>query len=184
MTNRIHIFGASGSGTTTLALQLAERLSYRYLDVDDYFWILTNPPYCEIRSKAARLALLRQDLEAHKTCVFSGCIANWGEPLIPLIDTAIFIHAPTETRLQRLRARELARFGATALMPRGAMYQQHRDLLVWAALYDTADEETRSRKRHEAWIQRLPCRVIELENVEPVERMVARILEHLSISIE
>jgi adenylate kinase family enzyme len=35
---RVHIFGASGSGTTTLGRTLAERLGVRFFDGDDYFW--------------------------------------------------------------------------------------------------------------------------------------------------
>lgn len=37
MINVIHIFGASGSGTTTLGDAIDETLGYKHLDVDDYF---------------------------------------------------------------------------------------------------------------------------------------------------
>ena len=43
--NRIHILGASGSGTTTLASAIADEHGHRHLDTDDFFWIPTNPPY-------------------------------------------------------------------------------------------------------------------------------------------
>ncbi len=36
--NKIHIFGASGSGTSTLGAALSNELSYTHLDTDDYFW--------------------------------------------------------------------------------------------------------------------------------------------------
>ena len=39
---RIHILGASGSGTTTLGRALAERLQCRHFDTDDYFWLPTT----------------------------------------------------------------------------------------------------------------------------------------------
>lgn len=46
MANRIiHIYGASGSGTTTLAKYICEKLNYVVMDTDDYFWRPTNPPY-------------------------------------------------------------------------------------------------------------------------------------------
>ena len=35
MINRIHILGASGSGTTTLAKELSKKLNYEYFDTDD-----------------------------------------------------------------------------------------------------------------------------------------------------
>ena len=42
--DRIHIVGASGSGTTSLAGELATRYGHRHLDTDDYFWLRTVPP--------------------------------------------------------------------------------------------------------------------------------------------
>jgi len=44
MIQRIHILGASGSGTTTLGRALAERLQYPHFETDDYFWLPTAPP--------------------------------------------------------------------------------------------------------------------------------------------
>ncbi len=34
---RIHIFGASGSVTTTLGNQLAKKLNYKHFDNDEYY---------------------------------------------------------------------------------------------------------------------------------------------------
>ncbi len=41
----IHIYGASGSGTTTLARYLGSRLGYDVMDTDDYYWLPFDPPY-------------------------------------------------------------------------------------------------------------------------------------------
>ena len=45
MIRRIHILGASGSGTTALGQALAEHLRCPHFDTDDYFWLPTDPPY-------------------------------------------------------------------------------------------------------------------------------------------
>jgi uridine kinase len=42
---RVHILGASGAGTTTLAQALAARLGCPQYDVDDYFWLPSDPPF-------------------------------------------------------------------------------------------------------------------------------------------
>lgn len=47
----IHIFGASGSGTSTLGQAIRDALGYRWMDTDDYFWLPSIRP---IR-KSARL---------------------------------------------------------------------------------------------------------------------------------
>lgn len=52
---RLHVLGASGSGTTTLARALANHWSAPHADADDYFWVPTNPPYVEKRPEADRV---------------------------------------------------------------------------------------------------------------------------------
>lgn len=56
---RIHILGASGSGTTTLGRALAERLHYIHFDTDAYFWLPTNPPFAAKRETTLCQKLLR-----------------------------------------------------------------------------------------------------------------------------
>jgi len=46
---RIHLMGASGSGTTTLGRALAQRLGCPHFDTDHYFWFPTAPPFEKIR---------------------------------------------------------------------------------------------------------------------------------------
>ena len=48
MINIIHIFGASGSGTTTLGRAIHETFRHAHLDTDNYFWISTDPPYTTV----------------------------------------------------------------------------------------------------------------------------------------
>lgn len=41
----IHIYGASGSGTSTIGKYISDKLGFYFMDTDDYFWQATNPPY-------------------------------------------------------------------------------------------------------------------------------------------
>ena len=60
----IHIYGASGSGTSTLGRYLAEQFHYAFLDSDDYFWLPTDPKFTTKRPIAERVPLMRQDIAA------------------------------------------------------------------------------------------------------------------------
>ena len=60
MARRVHILGASGSGTTTLAQALGAQLGCRHHDVDDYFWLPTSPAYVEKRPAEDRLRLMEE----------------------------------------------------------------------------------------------------------------------------
>ena len=56
MQHTIHIFGASGCGTTTLGAAVAEKLALPHFDVDDFYWRPTDPPFVEKHQPAQRIA--------------------------------------------------------------------------------------------------------------------------------
>jgi adenylate kinase family enzyme len=175
--DRVHIVGASGSGTTSLAAELAGRYGHRQLDTDDFYWRRTDPPFREKRPPEERLASLRTTLQEAKRWVLAGSLCGWGDPLIPEFELVVFLLVPTPVRLARLRAREIERYGRQAIAPGGALHEAHVEFLEWAGRYDTGDPEMRSRAMHEAWLAALPCSVVRLEGdvsiVEQRERIWA-----------
>lgn len=175
MRRRLHITGASGSGTTTLGQALASAFGWRHFDTDDYFWLPTDPPFQAQRPVPERQALLDADLTASDAWVLSGSIGAWGEPFIPLFDLVVFLTVPTPMRLARLAERERRRFGEAALAPGGVMHAIHAQFMAWAAGYDEGGIEMRSRQRHEAWLAALPCPVLRLEGEGSVEEQVAEV---------
>jgi hypothetical protein len=54
---------------------------------------------------------------------------------IPLFELVVFLWVPQDVRMERLRRRELARFGVR-ILPGGDMYEQSQAFLAWAASYD------------------------------------------------
>jgi hypothetical protein len=76
---RLHLVGASGSGTTTLGRALARHLDCPHFDTDDYFWLPSDPPFELIRDRATRQALLGHDLQHHPAWVLSGSLCGWGD---------------------------------------------------------------------------------------------------------
>ena len=175
--DRIHIFGASGSGTTTLALAIAEKQGHRFLDTDDFFWAPTDPPFQEKRPRDQRIAMLRQSMLGSVPWVLSGSLCGWGDPLIPEFDLVVFLLVPTPVRMARLLAREIERYGRRAIMARGERHQAHVDFLEWAGGYDTGGPEMRSRTFREAWLSALPCAVLRLEGDQSVGEQLAQIEE-------
>lgn len=98
---QILITGASGSGTSTLARALATELSATALDVDDYFWLPTSPPFKSKRNSAERLTLLLHDLAQVDTAMISGSIVDWGLALEDSISMIVFLTVPAEIRVER-----------------------------------------------------------------------------------
>jgi len=173
---RIHIVGASGSGTTTLGRALATQLELIHLDSDDFFWAHTEPPFQSARPPGERRAALAGELRGRESWVLSGSLCGWGDFLIPRFQLVVFLLVPAEVRLDRLRARELSRFGASALSPGGEMHETHHDFLEWAAAYDSGDTSMRSLARHEEWLAQVDCPVLRLENETSIGQQVERVL--------
>jgi adenylate kinase family enzyme len=175
MPPRIHIFGASGSGTTTLAATLAAKHGHRHLDTDDFYWLPSDPPYRHVRRREERLDLLRRTLAANQSWALSGSLCGWGDPFIPEFDLVVFLVVPSEVRLARLRAREVERYGREAIAPGGALHGSHTEFLDWAARYDAGGLDMRSRALHEAWLAALPGPTLRLEGDRPVAEQLARV---------
>jgi len=94
MIHRIHILGASGSGTTTLGRALATRLQCPRFDTDDYFWLPTDPPYTHQREHTERQRLLMDDLMAHDAWVVSGSLCGWLMWRFPRLSWSSFCRFP------------------------------------------------------------------------------------------
>src|SRR3989442_6286761 len=141
MPSRIHIFGASGTGTTSLASALAARHVHRNVDTADFYWLRTDPPYRHPRPRAERLAMLRIALAESASWVLSGSLCGWGDPLVPEFELVVFLVVSTDVRLARLRARELQRYGEEAIVAGGKLHQTHPEILDWAGRYDTGGVE-------------------------------------------
>ncbi len=176
----IHIYGASGSGTSTLGRAISDAWNFSFLDTDDYFWLPTNPKYTVKRAVSERILLLRRDIAASQRVVLSGSLVDWGDELIPLFTLAIRLETATAVRMARLKEREAAEFG-TRILPGGDMYQQHQDFLQWAAQYDTGSVNMRSSANHDAWQKLLPCRKIVLNGANPIAKNLELVKQELQM---
>ena len=171
MKHVIHIFGASGSGTTTLGRALAADMGLVHMDTDDYFWLPTDPQYSTKRPIEERLRLMNADIDAaRRGVVISGSLTGWGDVLIPRFTHVIRLNTPTEVRIERLRQREYAHFGER-IREGGDMYENHLAFLGWAAQYDAGDVTMRSKACHDEWMKQLPCPQILAPGDMPLERL-------------
>lgn len=180
---RVHVTGASGAGTTTLGRALAQRLAVPHFDTDDFFWLPTEPPFQHARERGRRLALLEEMLGERRGWVLSGALDGWGDPLASRFDLVVWLDTPSATRLKRLAARERTRYGRAALAPDGAMYEQHRAFLDWAASYDTRTDDGRGRRRHEQWLAGLTCKVLRLDGSSPTRELVRAVAGGVPIGL-
>jgi len=103
MRQRIHIFGASGSGTSSIAQAVAEKFGYQHFDTDNYLWYPTAEPFTELRPVEERIPLLEKDLVSCNKWINSGSLIGWGDVFIPHFDLVVFVYVPQDIRVQRLK---------------------------------------------------------------------------------
>ena len=181
--SRIYITGAAGSGVSTLGANLASVLSFPVFDVDDYFWLPTNPRFTAKRPIDERVSLLKADLERAKMesggWVLSGSMDNWGEAIMEDVEYVIFVYTETDVRMKRLSEREFKRFGER-IKEGGDMYAGSVNFMAWAEKYDDPDSGvSRSRVRHEKWLSELRVPAVKLHGGEEKMVVLRKALESL-----
>lgn len=175
MGKKIHIFGAAGSGTSTLGASLSKELSHIHLDTDDYFWI---NKFTEQRPIPERRELLRSDLSIYQNWILSGAVCVWWDIFKSYFDLVVFLWIPQNVRLERLQQREFQRYG-NDILPGGSRYNQSKAFLEWASLYDEAGLEVRSKMLHEYWMSDVACPILRIEENYIVNERVDIILNYL-----
>ncbi|KPW38127.1 hypothetical protein ALO66_100931 [Pseudomonas coronafaciens pv. atropurpurea] len=175
---RTYITGASCAGVTTLGHTLASLLSLRHLDVDDFYWLPTDPPFTTKRAPSERVALIQQSQE-DDNWVLTGSCMGWGDALINNADVIVFVATPTAVRLERLAAREKKRFG-DRIAPGGDMHEIHLAFREWASKYDDPTFSGRNRAWHEAWLSRQTVPIVRVDGLSSAEKMAADVIQALS----
>ncbi|WP_150956368.1 hypothetical protein [Microbacterium testaceum] len=165
--SRVHILGASGSGTTTLGHALAARWAVPHADADDYFWMPTTPPFSRKRDETRRVALMREIFAARPAWVLSGSMLGWGESIVAECDAIVFLALDPSERLRRLEARETIRRGG--LSPDDEAWRAFR---TWAEGYDDPAFDGRNRAEHDRWLATIGKPVLRLDSRSAVSEMV------------
>lgn len=149
---KLHIFGASGSGVTTLGKAISKELNIKYFDSDEYFWTKTEPPFTIRQNPIQRNQLVLKDLNTTENWILGGSIIHWGDNLFPTFDLIVFLYLPKETRLERLKKREFERFG-DIIYNNLDRTKQFEDFINWAADYDVnTGIANRTLQAHETWL--------------------------------
>lgn len=174
----IHIFGASGSGATTLAKAISTEYGFHFIDIDDAIWENTDPPFSVKRSESVSFEMVSKQLREHNRCVISGAFIGWGDSFKDQLDLVIYMNLPLSVRLERIQRREEKRFGKR-ILEGGDLYQKHHDFLEWVSQYDELDESVRSKKQHQNWLLDLSCPVVVITDVLSVDQLLEVVKPYL-----
>lgn len=176
--SKIHVLGASGSGTTTTAKALAKALNYSHLDTDDYFWEKTDVPFTKKRKIEDRVKLLEDDILCKNNIVLSGIFYPWGDMLTKYFDYLVYVETDDGTRIKRLIKREYDMYGSRMLKG-GDMHIQFKRFLTWAMNYEKNTNEDIGREKTETWMKKSKLRVIRVDGTKSVDEITKKIINEL-----
>ncbi|MFA6240031.1 MAG: AAA family ATPase [Candidatus Hydrogenedentales bacterium] len=176
-TYRLLIFGATGTGATTLADILSDEvIDCPHVDLDDYLWLPSDPPYQKRRTLSEVHSIVLEDIRDFPAWIISGASVAWLDELEAMIDLAVYLWLPSDLRIARLERRELLKLGSERIATGGDLHEQSQAFLQWAAQYDQGSLPGWDRKSHEQWIERASCPVLRLEGDMPVAVRADRVL--------
>jgi adenylate kinase family enzyme len=178
MSPKVYVLGAACSGVSTLGARLAHHLQVPQIDVDDFYWMPTDPPFTTKRPPQERVALIQVQQREAEGWVLTGSFMGWGDALIEGVDLIVFLRTPTPVRLRRLDQREALRHGAR-IQPGGDMHDDHLAFRHWASRYDDPTFSGRNIAQHERWLSAQTVPVLRLQGQLPTEQLLPSVLAAL-----
>ncbi|QNK64145.1 GNAT family N-acetyltransferase [Pedobacter sp. PAMC26386] len=175
---KIVIFGASGSGTTTLAHQLELLSGFYHLDADDYYWLKSERPFEQKRDRQERNDLFIHDFKLHNDVVVSGSIFNWDEQFFNFFDLAVFLWVPPSIRIKRLIDREIERYGES-LKTDEYRKKKHHEFIDWSIGYDHTGFPNRIFELHTGWMNKLQTPLIRIEGEISIDNRLKTVTQKI-----
>jgi len=159
----ICVCGLNGSGKTTLADALAKELKFKHMDIEQYYFTPTDNPYSSSRTREEVERLLWKDVRESPDFVLSAVNGNMTSEINAKYSLVIYLDAPLDIRMKRIRKRAIEKFGERVLFG-GDMYEQEEKFFAFA--------EKRSAEKIEDWLKTLACKVIRLDGTKPIQENV------------
>ncbi|WEA03252.1 AAA family ATPase [Mucilaginibacter sp. SJ] len=172
----INIFGASGSGVTTLGQTLSEKLDYPYFDSDHYFWLPSDPPFTNRRPPEERNAMINSEMAGMQNWILGGSVINWNNNW--QFDLSVFLYIPPAIRVRRLQERELERYGDIIYTDR-ERNKLYNEFIEWARGYDELITNSRSLHSHKNWMNNIKTPLLVIEGDTTVRERMELVLRKI-----
>ena len=172
MCNRIIVCGGNGAGKSTLGKQLAQKLNYKFMDIEDYYFPKTdaNYIYSTARSREEVSSLLLEDMKRHKNFILASVKGDYGDEIVSMFTCGVYINMPRDIRLKRVRDRAFGKFG-DRMLPGGDLYEREQ------RFFDMV--ERRPEQYVEDWLKSLSIPIITIDGTKSVDFNVEVVLRSL-----
>lgn len=180
MSNKIIICGGNGAGKSTLGKNLAKELKYKFMDIEDYYFPKTDMDYCytNARTRDEVGALLLRDMKRYNDFILASVKGDYGEKIMSMFTCAIFISAPKDIRIERVKNRSFLKFG-NRMLPNGDLYEKEMRFFDMVA--------RRSEQDVEDWLKLLHIPVIRVDGTKSIDcntKIIVGIYSSNSMALE
>ena len=135
----ILLCGLNGAGKNTLGKALADKLSFHYIDNEELYFPKNDPAYLYAvqRDREEVERLLLEETADHPDFVFTSVKGDYSEAVRARFQYAVWVDAPRELRLRRVRERSYQKFG-DRMLPGGELYEQEEAFFRFVSLWRKA----------------------------------------------
>ncbi len=145
---RIHVLGSAGSGKSTFARKLGERLGIPYIELDEYYWL----PQWSWRADDDVIALV-QPLAAGRNWVIDGNYSFLQPTIWQHVDTVVWLDLPLHVCLWRCFRRGIKRCLTREVVCNGNTESFGRLFSRKSLLWWILTTHRQRRRRIAAWIE-------------------------------
>ena len=168
----ILICGLNGSGKSTIGRKLAERLSYRFIDIEYIYFQKSDLSYKYdySRKEDEVIKILEEETSEDRRFVLTSVIGDFGNRFLSTLDVIVYIEAEREERLRRVFSRSYEEYGER-MLPGGDLYEKENSFLSWIS--------QRSDDYVNNWLATIDCPVIRIDGMQPVDENIEYLLSVL-----
>ena len=172
MKNVIIVCGLNGAGKSTLGKALAEKLNYRFIDIEDIYFPKDDPNYMYLNPRPFEEVerILLNIISENKSFVLASVKGNFNQDIVSHFMCAVYIEAPKETRMKRVYERSYNKFGER-MLEGGDLYEKEKTFFDFVK---SKDENT-----VEVWLSSISCPIIRVDGTLPIENNAELIAEQL-----
>lgn len=173
MANGILVFGLNGSGKSTLGKKLAQMLDYKFMDIEDYYFEDSIVPYSKMRTREECTKLMVSDIKKHDNFVLSAVTGDFGNEVISAISLGVYMYAPLDLRLKRIKQRSIDKFGERVNFG-GDMYDSEESFFKMV--------HERNSDKVEKWLESVSLPIIEIDGIKGVDENLDYIKQIIKVT--
>ncbi len=148
------------------------------MDVEDYYFKKSVIPYANPRTKEEVQELMLADMKKYGQFILSSVNGDFGDEINSFYNCVIYIKAPLDIRLERVKQRSIDKFGSRVLEG-GDMYEEENNFFDFVV--------SRTMDKTDIWLQSVKCPIVYVDGTETITdnaEMINEMIQSNKLSVK